>query len=521
MKLFKNATFISCGTENKIFTEMVVDNGRIVATGDNLSYRCNEVDLGGATVVPAFVDTHMHFESFALFHSTVDVRDARDFQDLGRMIKEYIAKNPDAKLIPAFGCSAHIVTEQRLPEREDLDQITDIPLMIVKYDGHAAVVNSTLLAMFSNQVTNDVGCDRESGWLYQNAFYYGVNEVTAQIPPLRLLKNMSAAANDLAKAGIGLIHTAEGVGYKNDMDITSINMIHWGLPQAFRVFFQTMDVSKVQKRNMSRIGGCFSLALDGCFGSEDAALQEPYSHDEGNRGVLFYDQATVDAFVDEANRAGLQIAVHAIGDRGVEQAIIAFERALAAYPRQDHRHIIIHADLIPPSYQQRVADLGLAIALQPPFLDWPQEPPQYLERILGERAEQLLPIRSMLERGILLAAGSDAPCTLPNPLLSIYLTVNHPNPAERIDVVEALRLHTLYGAMVSFDEQDRGSLEEGKIADFVLLSDNPLEVPPEDLWRIKVSDSYFAGQRYSDKVYGAVGLIGHSLSRRWREKSFC
>lgn len=521
MIIFKNATFISCGIKNEIFHEMAVEKGRIVATGDNLRQQGMVVDLAGATVVPAFVDTHMHFQSYALFHDTVDVRDVKDFHELRALIEEYITKNPQAKIIPAFGCSAHIVREKRLPERADLDAITGLPLLIVKYDGHAAVANTALLKMMSDKVTADPGCDWATGWLYQNAFYYGVNECTAQIPPLKLLRSMSSAANELAKAGIGLVHAAEGVGYKNDMDITTINMIRYGLPQAYRVFFQTMSVEKVLKRKMPRIGGCFSLALDGCFGSEDAALNEPYSHDDRKRGVLFYEQDAVNRFLDEANRAGLQIAVHAIGDRAVDQALTGFEYALAAHPRHDHRHIIIHADLIPPAYQMRAARLGIAIALQPPFLDWPQEPPSYLTEILGDRAAELLPIKSLGQRGILLAAGSDAPCTLPAPLNSIHQVVNHPNPAERVDVLEALRLHTLYGAMLSFDEEKRGSLEAGKIADFITLSADPLSVPPAKLRDISVTATYLAGQKYREKGYGAVGLLRHSLYRRWFRREFC
>ncbi len=118
----------------------------------------------------------------------------------------------------------------------------------------------------------------------------------------------------------------------------------------------------------------FCHALDGCFGSEDAALKEPYTNNPKNRGTLFYTQEEVNNFVREANRAHLQVALHAIGDAAIEQALNAFDAALKDFPRADHRHIIIHADLMSEAAIERAARLNLCIALQTPFLYWRQEP---------------------------------------------------------------------------------------------------------------------------------------------------
>jgi predicted amidohydrolase YtcJ len=280
-----------------------------------------------------------------------------------------------------------------------------------------------------------------------------------------------------------------------------------GLPLDYTVFFQTLDVQKALRRKLSRIGGCFATALDGCFGSEDAALREPYSNNTGSRGVLFYEQDRVDAFVREANRAGLQVALHAIGDAAVEQAVHAFEAALADFPRTDHRHIVIHADLIPEPLLDRAARLGLCLAVQPAFLDWRQEPMEYLERILGDRADSLIPLKSMLDRGLTVAAGSDAPCTLPDPLAGIHAACNHPNPAERISVLDALRMHTSLAARLSFDEGKRGTLTEGKLADFVVLDANPLETPAERLRDIGVTGLYLKGKPFERKIRGPLDLL--------------
>jgi len=515
VRVFKNGNFISCEDENRVFSVMVEDKGKIIYTGDEVPeiYSSARVtDFRGKTVVPVFSDTHMHFESYALFQSTVDVRDCESIYHLGKALEDYVKAHPKTKFLPAYGCSAHTVVEKRLPVREDLDAFVHIPLLIVKYDGHAAVANSALIHLFPEEVTKDEGFDEKTGWLYQNAFYKGVNFITQKVSPVNILSGMCRAAAGLASAGIGYVHTVEGVGYKNDIDIDTIRLASKGLPVDFRIYFQTMDVEKVTSRKMEGIGGCFSLALDGCFGSEDAALSEGYTNNPDNKGFLAYTQEEVTDFCIKANRAGLQITMHAIGDVAVEQALNAYEAALKDTPRKDHRHIIIHADLIPEHLQKKAAELGIYIAVQPAFLDWKQEPESYLTEILGERAGQILPLRSMLDKGIILSAGSDAPCTLPDPIESIYLCCNHPNPAQRITPLEALKMHTLWAAKTGFDEDMHGSLTVGKYADFVVLDKNPLEIPVEELKDMKLLATYLKGHRFDpDKKYGIGKLAAKTV----------
>lgn len=290
MRLYENGEFISCEDENRIFRVLIEDQGKIIFAGDRLPdeyARIKErVDLGGKCIVPAFADSHIHFASFSLFRSTVDVRTVRDFNEMGDIINGYRKNNPQEKLILGFGCSAHTVKEKRLPERADLDKITPLPLLLVKYDGHAAVANTALLAEFPEAVQKSPGFNQETGWLYHQAFYDGVNYITGSISPLTLLKNLSNGADYLARKGIGLVHTVEGVGFPRDIDVDMMRVAAYGLPQNFRIYFQTMNVDKVQERKMQCIGGCFATALDGCFGSEDAALLQPYSNNINNRGVL-------------------------------------------------------------------------------------------------------------------------------------------------------------------------------------------------------------------------------------------
>lgn len=524
MELYKNARFISCEPENRIYTAMAVEKGRIVWLGGEddvpAAYAAaRAVDLRGAVVTPAFGDTHMHFESLCTFENTFYLMDVRSFREAGEIVRAYAGSHPRSKVLIGYGCSAHTVEEKRLPERRDMDEWTDRPLMVMKYDGHAAVCNSAMLALLTDKVKSDPGCDAETGWLYQNAFYKGVNEVTAKIPILEVVRGLAKGADQLAKRGIGLIHNVEGVGYAGDLDVDMVRILAPGLPQAYRIFFQTMDIAAVKRRKFPRIGGCFKLALDGCFGSEDAALLEPYANDPENRGILNYTQEEVNDFVIRANREGLQITMHAIGDAAVEQCITAYEAAYADKPWTDARHIMIHCCLVHPDQMDRIAKLGLCLAMQSPFIYWKQEPQEYLDRLLGvERAGKLNPLRSLHDRGIVLGDGSDGPCTRPEPLRGMACAVSHPDPAERMERLNALRMITYNAAYMSFDEKDRGSLTVGKIADFVVLSDDPLTA--EDIEAIRVEDIYFAGKRYSGKVPGVFGLLCRSVWNRLFRKQF-
>ncbi len=207
MRVFKNAEFISCEDKNRVFKYLVENKGKIVFTGDKLppQYKaCEAIDLKNKCVVPAFGDTHIHFSSFAYFNSGLDCRDVSDFKELGELIRAYITQNKKENVILAFGCSAHTVREKHLPNRYDLDKITDRPLMIVKYDGHASVGNSALINKMPASILNDPGFDKETGWFYLNAFYRAVNYISQSVSLPALFRNLLAGSDYLARKELRL-----------------------------------------------------------------------------------------------------------------------------------------------------------------------------------------------------------------------------------------------------------------------------------------------------------------------------
>ena len=262
---------------------------------------------------------------------------------------------------------------------------------------------------------------------------------------------------------------------------------------------------------MLRIGGCFDAALDGCFGSADAAMLEPYEGTD-NKGVLYYDQETVDAFCKKANREGMQIEIHAIGDAAFDQATRALKAALDDHPRKDHRHTIIHACLPTEEGIAICRDYEIALAIQSCFIDWPNEPNEYLESILGSRAASLNPFKTCADHGIVLSLGSDGPCTDPDPITWLHKACN--NGAESLTIPQALKAVTYNTYWTSFDEQERGSLEPGKVADMVILSADPLQMDVMELHTLNVEQLFLQGKPYQKIANNPIGQILKGMVRK-------
>ncbi len=508
---------LSLDQDNHFFNYLVEDQGRITYVGDSLppEYPANDsvIELGRRVLMPSFGDGHMHFSNWALIAvSSFDVREAGNIREIQDIIRQFMARKKKVKAIIAFGASKHSVREKRLITRDELDEVCpDIPLIIICYDGHSAICNTKLIEKFPDQVKEMAGFQADTGHLFREAYFAGTDYATSLVPPLDLVRSIIKGYDLLAEKGVGLIHATEGIGFPRDLDVTLVSLIAKAQTRRSqfqtRLFFQTLDVTKVQKRQLPRIGGCFATAIDGCFGACDAALREPYKHDSDNQGVFFQSEADVFAFVKKANRAGLQVEMHAIGDAAVSRAVSAIESALRDCPRKDHRHTIIHACLIRPEDLKKIAELGIGITLQPGFLISPLEPVEYLHDILGSRVNSSSPLRSIIDAGIHLSGGSDAPVIDPDPIEGIYGACNHPyDPDQSVSIVEALRMFTYEVAWMSFDEKERGSLEKGKIADMVILNQDPLQLDPGDLRSLKVEKLFLNGKEYQPGM-GIMGML--------------
>ncbi len=517
MKIYKG-TILTCDKENHVYQYLVENNGKIEYVGNELNHKYHGYDiydLNNQVLIPSFCDSHIHFASFATFHSGLNVMEAKSNREILEKLKQFIQTCEDS-LIICFGASPYSVEEQTLITRSQLDDIcNDKPIFMVKYDGHACIVNTALLNKVKEQVKHLRGYHEESGEMNQDAFFVISDYVTNSISIPKLLKNMQKAADYMASKGIGMIHSVSGVGFTLDLDVDMERYFARGLNNGLqmRVYFQTLDVNKTKRRKLTCIGGCFESALDGCFGSKDAALIKPYEN-TNDYGVLYYDDNKIIDFIKRANRAHMQVEIHAIGDQAFDQATLAIKAALDDYPRENHRHSIIHACMLSEEGLKICKDYHICLAMQSAFIDWPQEPDSYLYEILGERSYQLNPIKTYLNNNIIISLGSDGPCTDPNPILWMHKACNHTNEKERIDIKDALKMCTYNGYYMSFDELQRGSLEIGKIADMVILSDNPYTVDRHCIKDIKVNKLILKGKDYKNITQNSIIQIIKGMIKR-------
>ncbi len=382
------------------------------------------------------------------------------------------------------------VKEKRYPHMDELTRAApENPVCIWRSDSHSAAMNrraAEILEILPGQPGADLD---ENGQLTGVVRGLANSQAARRIYSMMMSEELCqrayhAAARQAVRKGITTIGALIG-GAQTDMSTTWLLEYGDSLPVRTVVFDQTLDIEKVTSRGLKRIGGC--LLIDGSLGSHTAALQTPYADLPESRGVLYWRDEDLRDFVLRAHEAGLQIGVHAIGDRAIDQVLDAYEQCLQKTPRLDHRHRIEHFLLPGQGAISRAIDLGLVLAMQPAFEYFWGGPKNLYETRLGrERAEGVNPIRSILEKGGRVAGGSDSFVTPMDPLLGIHSAVNHPNPKEKITVPKAIDLFTRTAAYATFDEKEKGMIRPGYLGDLVVLAEDPRTVNPEAIKDIKV-----------------------------------
>lgn len=242
MKIYKG-TIITCDKDDTVAGYLVEDNGEILFVGDELDdkYLGHEIiDIKDKAIIPTFVDSHIHFASFATFYSGLNVMEATSNEELLMMLKDFVENTKD-KTIITFGASPHSVEEKRLVTREELDSVCkDRPIFLVKYDGHACVLNSALLNKVKDKIKNLRGYHEDTGEMNQEAFFAVSDYITNSISIINLIKNMQNTVDYLASKGIAHIHSVSGVGFTRDLDVDLERWFAKGLENGIglRVYFK-------------------------------------------------------------------------------------------------------------------------------------------------------------------------------------------------------------------------------------------------------------------------------------------
>ena len=473
-------------------THLLARDGRIVALGGSelLTHRheVDEVlDAGGATVLPGFVDTHLHVGITGLGMLAIDVADAPDLPEIARRIRA--GTDPDAPtghLVVATGIDTATLAERRMPTADELDAWAGgRPVYVMGVTGHESAINpaaATRLATETGEPPPVAG--HLTGAPNIAAFTHLWRVFADQVDVEVALRT---ALIDARRHGVTTVHALEPperVAVLRDPDR------RW--PVRIRTYVESFDLDIARQLRSPGVGGCGAAALDGDVDAHTAALLAPYTDDPSTCGALAHDDDEVARFVAGAHAAGLQVALHCVGSAAIEQALRAMTSAVGATPG-DHRHRIEHFSLPEPGQAERAAAAGIAVGAQPAFNHlWPHTsgyPP-----LLGtERAGRVDPVRTLIDAGVRTGFGSDGPVTPRRPMLAVHAAVNHSNPAERIPLQTALVAHTREAAWLGFDEHVLGSLAPGMAADLVVL-DRPLaEVPDDELADVEVAATVIAG----------------------------
>lgn len=463
-------------------------DGRIVAVGDRADIERLDpepgevIDLHGATVLPGLIDSHVHAFSTGMALCSADLAGARDVEDVCRRMREHSARSRDGRWAYGFGCAPWTLKEQRFPTVAELDAaLGDRPAYITSVTFHSGATNTAGLRELGADPAFVAAAEgQEAGWFIDDDRHFAAARIAfGSLSDADIIDRYRRVAELAASRGVTTLHCLEGQFIEGDRDVQVLHERADDLPLHVVLMYQTMDVDRVLAMGLDRIGGC--LTVDGACFEHTACFYEQYLDKPDTCGRLNYSEEEVAAFVDRAHRAGLQIGMHAIGDRAIDVLVRAYDSAMRAYPRADCRHRVEHFQLPTEWAIERALALQLALPMQPIFSYlWDNPEDSDYDRSFGhERAERMEPLRRLAELGLTVSGGSDSPVTPIGPLRGIHAAANNPRASRRTDVDTALRMFTTNGAWVGREENERGAIVEGMCADLVVIDRDPHADPAE------------------------------------------
>ncbi|HEX2473339.1 MAG TPA: amidohydrolase [Lacipirellulaceae bacterium] len=488
---------------NQSWAEAIAVRGdRIAAVGsrEEIDRRIGDdtqiVDAGDGLVVPGLIDTHIHLVDGGLQLTRVQLRDAASRDEFARRIGDFAKKLKPGEWIIG-GEWDHTRWGGELPSRDWIDSVTpETPVWINRLDGHMALANSA--AMRAARIGHDVAdvsggeivrdaTGRPTGVFKDNA----MSLIDRAVPEVSLDEQVDAAfaAMDfLAQRGVTAVHH---LGTWQHVDVFRAAQRRGPFKTRIYTCVPLNTWERLAKEVQSRGRGDEWLAIgglkgfvDGSLGSHTAAMLEPFTDAPSDRGLLVNTEEDLEYWTREADRAGLQVVVHAIGDRANRLQLDIFERVAKVNGPRDRRFRIEHAQHIHPDDIPRFAKLGVIASMQPYHTI---DDGRWAEAVIGHRrSETSYAFRSLLDAGARLAFGSDWSVAPPTPIDGVYAAVTrrtldgkHPGgwiPEQKITVEEALRAYTIDAAYAAFTERDLGSLEPGKLADMVIIDRNLFDV---------------------------------------------
>lgn len=553
--IYSGGKIITISDAQPTIEAVAVKDGKILAVGNadavmkTAGENTRKVNLNGKTMLPGFVDSHGHAYAIGLQASTANLLPAPDgngnsIADLQKLLSDWTANNKDVVerigWIAGFGYDDSQLAEQRHPTREDLDIVSkDFPVIIIHQSGHLGVANSKALeiAAVTSETKNPKGgvfrrkvnSNEPNGVCEEYAFFYLLSKLATRFDNKINDALVIAGTNLLASYGYttGQDGRSTGPGIEAMRRVAASGKLAIDLVS----YPDILEVDDIQP-TMSytdhfRIGGA-KLTIDGSPQGKTAWLTKPYhvpppGQDKNYTGYTAVNQQTVDEVTEKAYAHGWQILVHANGDAAIDSMISAMRAAKNIYPDVNNRPVLIHGQTLRHDQVGQLKELGIFPSLFPMHTfywgDW------HRDSVLGpERAENISPTGWVLEQGMMFGTHHDAPVALPDSMRVLSATVTRTSrtgvvlgPTHRVPVMTALKAMTLWPAWQHFEEDKKGSIEVGKLADFVIISQDPLTIAQEKLAEIKILETIKEDKsiyKLSDKaetVVSSPAMFGLSL----------
>jgi len=507
-----NANVITMDTSFPKAQLIAIKNGKIQSVSNNnyISKLKNSktivIDCKGRTIIPGIIDPHLHFFGFCERLVTLDLsprNNIRSISDIQEKIREIARTLPPGAWIRAGGYNEFYLAEKRHPNRWDLDRATTLhPIRLTHRSGRAHVLNS--LALNYINISKETA-DPEDGLIDRDihtgeptGLLFGMEKILAKgIPPLdpdQLEKGVRLVNNELCSSGITSFHDASPRNTLNRLKM-----------------FKKWKEDGALKPRLS-----ISLGIDGFKEYlKDSPLFRTYKNSVSVKGVkivlhettgkLSPAQEELNKILREIHRSGLQAVIHAVEEGAIESVCNAVEFVLKESPKLDHRHRIEHCSVCSPLLARRLGSLGIMVVTQPNFIYYNGD--RYLKTVPEQNLRHLYPISTLIKNGVTVAGSSDCPVAPLNPIIGIYSAVSRKTEAgdsvlaeEKITPYEALKMFTLNAARATFEENIKGSIKAGKVADLVVLNGDPTTLSADELKDIKVEMTIIDGEIVWEKM---------------------
>ena len=517
-----NAVIYTVDSIFSIDEAMAINDGRFVETGDNekilSKYDADMViDGKGLPVYPGFIDAHCHYYSYGLgLLKRADLSGTGSFDEVLDIIQEH-RKKQKGEWLEGRGWDQNDWEVKEFPAKERLDQLfPDIPVVLTRVDGHAVLVNSEALKragitsetqIQGGKIVTENG--KPTGLLIDNA----INLIRDIIPEIDRKKQVSALLQAEKNCfSVGLTGIVDACSEKDIIELIDslqqegmlnlrINCMMDSTKENFETFFES-GIYQTDRLKVNAV----KLFADGALGSRGACLLEPYNDDPGNYGIMIYEQDYYRNICEKAYEKGFQVNTHAIGDSAIRMILEIYGEILKG--KNDRRWRIEHAQVVAPEDFEKFGKYSVIPSVQATHatsdMYWAGE------RLGNERVKNAYAYKKLLDQNGWLPNGTDFPVEQINPVFTFYSSVARKDPdgfpeggfqiENALNREETLRSMTIWAAKGSFDENERGSIEPGKYADFVILDRDMITVPEEEIPRARVLNTFLGGE----EVYNLV-----------------